>query len=80
MGKSSRNHSYARCRSCHHSVFIGTRRCPHCGHLMHWNLKPLAVWLAAIIIGVVLSFTLVRWLEVGQGSSAEPELASSYNS
>lgn len=47
---------------------------------MRWNLKPLAVWLAAIIIGVVLSFTLVRWLEVGQVSSAGPALASPYNS
>lgn len=47
---------------------------------MRWNLKSLAVWLAAIIIGVVLSFVLVHWLEVGQGPGPEPALASPYNS
>lgn len=47
---------------------------------MHWNLKSPAVWLAAIVVGVLLSFALVHWLEVGDGRSDEPALATPYNS
>jgi len=46
---------------------------------MRWNLKPLAVWLAAIIIGVLLSFALVYWLELDEGPRVRPALGNADN-
>ncbi|MGP1680139.1 MAG: hypothetical protein ACTS6J_23650 [Burkholderiales bacterium] len=47
---------------------------------MRWNLKPLAVWLAAVIIGFLLSLALMHWLEDGEEHSAWPAPASANNS
>ena len=80
MGKSSQHHSYVRCGSCRHSVFVGTRRCPHCGRLLRWDLKPLAIWLVAAILGALLSYALVQWLESVDAGRGEAELATPYNS
>ncbi len=59
------SHLYVHCHSYRHRVYKEARRCPHCGHLMRRNWKPLAVWVTAAIIAVLLSLALVEWLAVG---------------
>ena len=80
MEMTSENPSYVRCRSCRRSVFIATRRCPHCGHLMRWNTKPVLIWLAAAILGALLSYALVQWLDAVDAPGTEPGAATPYNS
>ena len=80
MEMTSENPSYVRCRSCHHSVFIETRRCPHCGHMMRWNLKPFFIWLAAAILGALLSYGLVQLLDGIDTPAADQNAATPYNS
>jgi uncharacterized paraquat-inducible protein A len=63
---------YVRCRYCRHGVYKEARRCPHCGHVLRRNLKPLAAWLIAGIVAALLSLALVEWLSVGDKPQPTP--------
>ena len=55
MTKSLHSRYYVRCPSCRHRVYKEARHCPHCGHLMRRNWKPVVAWVIAAIVADVLN-------------------------
>ena len=48
--------------------------------MMRWNLKPFFIWLAAAILGALLSYGLVQLLDGIDTPAADQNAATPYNS